>query len=323
MQGKELSEQAPETEVYIGVDVCKAWLDVHVDPAGIEFRVANDRSGVGELVRFLSGWTVGLVVLEATGKWHRRAHRRLHAAGHRVAVVNPYRSRKLADALGVLAKTDVIDARVLALFARHVSPRPVLPAPADVAALAELVAARRESTRDLTALKNRLASTEHRLAARQIRSRIEMIQRHLKALANEIKALIAASPAMARRAAILASIPGIGPVAVMTLIADCDELGDCSRTQIAALAGVAPMNWDSGRLRGRRVIKGGRANLRAVLYMAAVAAIRCNPDLKAHYNRLIGNGKKPKVAIVAVMRKLVILANTLIAENRSWEPIRP
>lgn len=323
MQGKELSEHMPMEKVYIGIDVCKDGLDIHVHPTGVEVRFTNDRAGVGSLVRRLADWPVGLIVIEATGTWHRHVHRRLHEAGYRVATINPYRSRKFADALGLLAKTDTIDARVLALFAAHLTPRRTPPPTADVAALKELVAARRESQRDTVALKNRLATTEHRLVGRQLRARIAMIERHLKALEAAIHEIIAAHPALAQRAAILMSIPGVGPIAAMTMIADLGELGTCSRTEIAALTGVAPMNWDSGQLRGRRIIKGGRAHVRAVLYMAAVAAIRCNPSLKAFYKRLIEKGKKPKVALTAVMRKLVIIANALITENRVWSPTPP
>lgn len=323
MQGKELSERQPMAKVYIGIDVCKAWLDVHAHPLGEDARFANDRSGVGELVRWLAAWPVELIVVEATGKYHRRVHRCLDGAGHGVAVVNPYRSRKLADALGLLAKTDIIDARVLALFAAQVNPR-LTPLPdTETAVLKELVAARREMIRDRTALKNRLGSTEHHLAARQLRARIKMLEQHLKALETEVHRVIAASKALARRAEILASVPGIGPIGVMTLIAGLAELGSCSRTQIAALAGVAPMNWDSGVMRGRRIIKGGRADVRTVLYMTAVTALRANPDIKAFYQRLIKRGKKPKVALTAVMRKLVTLANRLIKEDRTWSLVAP
>jgi len=323
MQGKEMSERQPMEKVYIGIDVCKSWLDVHIHPASIEFRVNNDGPGIGDLVDRLAGWPVDLIVVEATGKWHRQVHASLDEATYRVAVVNPYRSRKLADALGMLAKTDTIDARVLALFALHVAPRPTPPSAADMAALKELVAARRESMRDMTALKNRLGTTNHRLAERQIRTRLKMIKRHLKELELAIGKTIAKCPEMTQRADILSSIPGVGPVAAMTMIAELGELGACSRTQIAALTGVAPMNHDSGQFRGRRIIKGGRAGVRSVLYMAAIAAIRCNPGFGNFYKRLVAKGKKPKVAITAVMRKLVILANSLITDNRKWSPNPP
>jgi transposase len=176
---------------------------------------------------------------------------------------------------------------------------------------------------ELSALTNRLKTTGHRLVARQLRARNAMLQRHIKTLEAAIAAAVKADTALTGRFRILTSIPGIGPVAATTMIAELNELGACSRTQIAALLGVAPMNWDSGLRRGRRIIKGGRAPLRAVLYMAAVAAIRSNPDIEVFYRRLRDRGKKAKLALTAVMRKLVILANTLVKENRTWTPIAP
>ena len=323
MQGKELSEQGPSGEAYIGIDVCKSHLEIHVHPDDVAFRVTNDRCGIGALVRRIAGMRVGLVVVEATGKWHRPAHRRLHAAGYDVAVINPYRSRKLADAMGDLAKTDAIDGRTLALYGEALRPRATPPLPAALEAFRELVLARRADVAEKTALTNRLGTAEHRLVARQLRTRIATLERHIKTLDTAIAGAVKADPAMAGLFRILTSIPGIGPVAATTLIAELNELGTCSRTQIAALLGVAPMNWDSDPLRGHRIIKGGRAPLRAVLYMAAVAAIRTNPDLKAFYQRLRDNGKPSKLALTAVMRKLIVLANTLVKENRTWTPIAP
>jgi len=322
-QGKEVSERIPMENVYIGIDVSKSWLDVYIHPAGLEFRVTNDRPNVGGLIRQITDWAVELIVVEATGKWHRRVQRCLHEARHRIAVVNPYRSRELADALGFLAKTDTIDARVLTLFAMHVGPRPPPPPSAEIEALKELVAARREGLREVTALKNRLSVTGHQLCVRQLQVRLNLLQRHLKALEKEIRAIITTNPMITKRAAIISSIPGVGPVSLMTLIAGLDELKACPRTQIAALTGVAPMNWDSGQMRGRRLIKGGKAHVRAVLYMTAVAAVRSNSGYKAFYKRLTENGKKLKVALTADMRKIVILANTLINEDRMWSPTPP
>ena len=323
MQGKELSEQTPSTAAYIGIDVCKSHLDIHVHPHDVALRVNNDRCGIGALVHRLAAYRIELVVLEATGKWHRPVHRRLHEAGYPVAVVNPYRSRKLADAMGHLAKTDAIDARTLARFGEALHPRTTPPPPAAVADLRELVAARRSDVAELTSLTNRLGTTQHRLVARQLRNRIAMLKRHIKALGDAIAQAVNDVPALAQLFRILISIPGIGSVTATSLIAELNELGRCSRTEIAALLGVAPMNWDSGLMRGWRIIKGGRAPLRAALYMAAISAIRCNPDLKAFYKRLRDNSKKPKVALTAVMRKLVILANTLVRENRTWSPVAP
>jgi len=323
MQGKELSEQTPSMAAYIGIDVCKSHLDIHVHPHGVARRVANDRSGIGALMRCLASYRVQRVVLEATGKWHRAVHRRLHEAGYAVALVNPYRSRKLADAMGCLAKTDAIDARTLARFGEALQPRTTPPPPNAVAAVRELVAARRSDVAELTALTNRRGTTQHHLVARQLHARIAMLQRHIKAIDRATAQLVNDDPGLARLFHIIASIPGIGSVTATTLIAELYELGRCSRTEIAALLGVAPMNWDSGQMRGRRIIKGGRAPLRAALYMAAVSAIRCNPDLKTFYQRLRDNGKKPKLALTAVMRKLVVLANTLVRQNRTWAPIAP
>jgi len=323
MQGEEMSEQRTADAVYMGIDVSKSVLDVHLHPQGESLRFANDRHGLRALRRRLAGLRVALVVMEPTGPWHKAVHHSLDEAGYPVALVNPYRSRKFADALGRLAKTDRIDARVLALYGALLEPRITPPARPGLNQLGALVAARRATIGDRTALRNRLAANPGGLVRRQLQARLAMVDRHLKRLEAEIAAHIQKMPELERANRLLLSIPGVGKVAAMTLVADMPELGQCSRQQIAALAGVAPMNWDSGTLRGRRIIKGGRAHVRNTLYMAAVAASRCNPDLRAFYQRLIQNGKKPKLALTAVMRKLIIIANTLIAENRTWEPIKP
>lgn len=315
-----MSKQAPTSPVYIGIDVCKSWLDVHIHPTGTDLRVSNDKEGLKDLSRQLRPFAIDLVVVEATGKWHRAVFRRLHEQGIPVAVINPYRSRKLADAFGRLAKTDRIDARMLALFAARIRPEPNTPPTYEIEVLRELIAARREGLAEMTALKNRLGATSAPLLKRQLKARKQMLERHIKVLEREIVATLKADPLLRRTYEILISVPGVGPVLAMTLSAEMTELGTCNRSQIAALTGVAPMNWDSGAMRGRRIIKGGRAHVRAVLYMAAVAATRSNPDLKAFYQRLRDNGKKPKVALTAVMRKLIVLLNRLIAENRTWVP---
>lgn len=323
MQGEEMSEQASDTPVYLGIDISKDWLDVHLHPQGTTLRLANSEAGHKDLLGRLRGQPIALIALEATGKWHRALQRRLHGAGHPVALLNPYRARKLADALGLLAKTDAIDARLLALFAERIAPPARPPCSQAVAEIRELVVARRQTKADLVALRNRLATVESAMVADQLRQRIAMIEDQIKALETGIRHQRRQDPQLDRLFRILRSIPGIGPVAATTLIAEMGELGQCTRTQIAALAGVAPMNWDSGKLRGRRKIKGGRAPVRAVLYMAAVAASRHNQDLRAFYQRLLQNGKRPKQALTAVMRKLIVLANTLVAENRTWTPQRP
>ena len=320
MQGKVLKAKA-ETAVYVGIDTSKAWLDVYLHPIGQAFRVENTKDGLRRLCAELRGLGVVLIVIEATGKLHRLAHRGLGAAGFAVAVVNPYRSRKLADALGQLAKTDAIDAHMLALYGQMINPQGTPVPSKSVAELQELVLARQSLKAGQTALANRLAAAESPVLKRLLKHHLALAERHLRELEKAITALIASEAQLKRRAEILASIKGIGPVAAAMLVACLSELGYLSGGQIALLAGVAPVNCDSGEMRGQRHIKGGRAHVRKVLYMAAIAAARSNPDMKTFYTRLRAAGKAAKVALTAVMRKLVVLANTLIREDRHWEPV--
>jgi len=319
MQGKMTSVRAG-LAVYAGIDVCKAWLDVYLHPIGRSFRVPNSKEGCARLALELTSAAAGLVVMEATGKLHRLAHRELSAAGFAVAIVNPYRSRKLADALGQLAKTDKIDARVLAFYGAAIGPE-VTPVPAkSLAELQELVLARQAAKAQETALKNQAAAAASPVLKRLLKAQLKAQARLIAGLEAAIAALLARDAGLRRRCELLASIKGIGPVVAATLVACLPELGMLGGGQIAALAGVAPMNCDSGDMRGQRRIKGGRAHVRSALYMAAVAASRCNPDLKAFYDRLRNAGKAAKLALTAVMRKLVLLANTLIREDRYWTP---
>lgn len=323
MQGKVTSEAGAESAVYVGIDTCKAWLDVYLHPIGRSLRVANSETGLRELRRALTGLPIALVVIEATGKLHWLAHRALSAAGFPVAVVNPYRSRKLADALGQLAKTDAIDARVLAFFGEAIKPA-ATPVPAKVQAeLAELVLARQAAKADATALANRIAAAENTRLKRLLATSLKAQQKLVAGLEQTISRLIESDETLARRFAILTSIKGVGPIVAATLVACLCELGVLPGRKVAMLAGVAPVNCDSGETRGQRHIKGGRAHVRSALYMAAVAAIRCNGDLKAFAERLRAAGKPAKVAITAVMRKLVMLAGTLIKEDRHWQPDAP
>jgi transposase len=319
MQGKMTSVRA-RIAVYAGIDVCKAWLDVYLHPIGQSFRVPNGQEGCKRLAPELSAAGAGLIVMEATGKLHRLAHRELSAAGFAVAIVNPYRSRKLADALGRLAKTDRIDARVLALYGEAIGPD-ATPVPAKtLAGLQELVAARQAAKAGETALKNRIAAAVSPVLKRLLKAQLEAQVRLIAGIEAAIEALLAKDAGLKHRFELLASIKGIGPVTAMMLVACLPELGMLAGAQIAALAGVAPMNCDSGEMRGQRRIKGGRALVRTALYMAAVTASRCNPDLKAFYGRLRAAGKAAKLALTAVMRKLVLLANTLVREDRHWMP---
>jgi transposase len=319
IQGKTASPQLATEQVYVGIDVSKSRLDVYLHPIGVAQSVTNDKAGLQKLARLLGSYQPELIVLEATGSYHRRAHRHLHDAGFHLAVMNPFRTRKFADMLGQLAKTDEIDAKTLALFAAMVRPDAKAPPAPAQAELAALLVARRQITLAKGALSNQLSVTEHSLIRQQSRARIKMAERHLAALDAEIRQLLRREPELKHRFDILTSIPGIGLISAATMIAELDELGQVNAPQIAALVGVAPMNCDSGAMRGQRRIRGGRSSVRNTLYMAALAAVRSNRDFAAFYERLRNNGKPFKVAITAVIRKLAIVANTLITENRKWE----
>ncbi len=319
MQGQEMTEAAP---VYLGVDVSKAGLDF-CGLDGESGGVANDRAGIAALVRRVRALGDARVITEATGRLHHDLWRALDRAGVAVTVVNPARTRSFARAEGRLAKTDVIDAAELARFGAATAPVPS-PWPGEaIMEIRELETARRALVTERAGQKTRLGEASLALIGRQLRARIAQAGRQIAAIEAELDARIEALPELARRRRILVSIPGLGATTARAIIAGLGEIGTAGHKQIAALAGVAPMNWDSGVMRGKRRIKGGRAALRATLFMTALAASRCNPDIRAFYQRLIGAGKPPKVALTAVMRKLLILANTLIRENREWAPSRP
>jgi transposase len=320
MQGKELSEQETKTQCYVGIDVSKAWLDAHVLPGGDSLRVANTPQGIRRLKRWLVSFTLALVVVEATGKWHRHLHRSLHASAIAVAVVDPFRVRMFAKAQGIFAKTDRLDARVLAQFASIMSPAVRPPAPELMQELAELVRARDSAVAEETALKNQLSAAAGSFLKRQLKRRIDRIANDIAALEQETLRRIEADQGLARRYVILTSIIGVGPAVAPTLIACLSELGSCSRRQIGMLAGLAPVADESGERNGVRVIWGGRPNVRRMLYLAAVSAAHHDTGMRAVFQRLVANGKPAKVAIIAIARKLVVLANTLIGENRTYTP---
>lgn len=305
--------------VYVGIDVCKERLDIHLHPAGESFAVANDAGGWRGLRRRLGRLPVALVAIEATSKYHRAVHRRLHAAGIKVAVVNPLRARLFAEACGQLAKTDRIDAGLLALMAARLDPAATPPAPEAVETVQELIRARTAAVAERVALAQRREAATSAFLKAELRRRRGNLDRHIARLGAEIEARISADAELARRRTIARSIPGVGPT-VAAALAGMAEIGALGGKQAASLAGLAPMARDSGAAHGTRRIRGGRADLRAALYMAALAATRCNPDLKHFHQRLIAAGKPPKVALTAVMRKLLVLANTLVAQNRCWTP---
>ena len=323
MQGKDPSEQEPRPKSNAGIDVSKHWLDAHVLPSGQSLRVPNTRDGIRKLKRWLGRFEMALIVLEATGKWHRPLHRSLHASGLATAVVDPFRVRMFAKAQGVFAKTDRLDARVLAQFAAVMTPASRPPAPELMEELAELVTARESAVAEETSLKNQRAAANTAFLKRQLARRMASLAKVIAALEREILARIRDDAALERRYAILTSIPGIGFVAAVTLIAGMTELGTCNAKQVSMLAGLAPIADESGERQGVRVVWGGRPRLRRALYLAGLSAARFNVDMTTFYRRLVDNGKAAKLAVIAVARKLVILANTLIAEDRTWSPSPP
>ena len=323
MQGKEASEQETKAKSNVGIDVSKDWLDVHVLPAGEALRVPNTCEGMRRLKRWLARFDLALVVVEATGKWHRPLRRSLDAGAIPVAVIDPFRVRMFAKAQGILAKTDRLDARVLAQFAAVMAPPVRAPEPQMIEELRELVVARASAVEQQTALKNQRSAATVKFLQRQLDRRIERGDQDIAALDAAILKRVKADDGLARRYAILTSIAGIGFVAAVTLLASLPELGSTTVKQIAMLAGLAPIADQSGKREGVRVIWGGRANVRRILYLAALTATRFNTDMKAFYQRMRAAGKPAKLAIIAVARKLAVLANALISEDRFWLPQLP
>ena len=301
---------------YAGIDVSQAMLDVAVHE-GPTTRMTNEARGYAAIVRQLREAGVTLVVLEATGVYHRGITTALVTAGIPVAVVNPRQVRDFARSTGQLAKTDRLDATMLARFAAVVRPTP-RPIPDEATqALADLLERRRQLVEMLTAEKNRL-----HVAARHVRPSVQQVIRALeKALAStddEVDRWIRESPVWRAQEDLLRSVPGVGPQTARLLIASVPELGRLTRREIAALIGVAPLACDSGTLRGQRRCWGGRSHIRAVLYMAVVAGTRCNPVIRAFYLRLRRAGKTAKVALTACMRRLITILNAMVKTQHPW-----
>lgn len=304
---------------FIGIDVSKERLDVHVRPDGTAFAVGRDGDGLEQLNRRLLALSPELVVLEATGGFETVVASSLAAAGLPLAVVNPRQIRDFARATGKLAKTDALDAAAIAHFAEAIRPPPRPVAPAQAEALGELVARRRQLIEMAVAERNRRARTGQAKLRRGIDRHLKLLQSELSGLERDIGETVRGTPVWREREDLLTSVPGIGPATARTLIAELPELGALDRRQVAALVGVAPLNRDSGRMRGKRRIGGGRATVRAALYMAALVGVRWNPVLKAHYARLRAAGKPAKLAIVAAMRKLLVILNAILRDKTPWQ----
>ena len=305
--------------VFIGIDVAQATLEVAVRPTGKQWRVANDAAAIEELVPQLRALHPQLIVLEATGGLELPLLAALGSARLPVVAVNPRQVRDFAKALGQLAKTDVLDAQVLAHFAEAVRPA-VRPLPdAATQALAALVTRRRQWVEMLVAEENRRRSAPVAIRA-DIQAHIVWLRKRLTDLDQELGQVLRSSPLWREREDVLRSVPGIGPTVTATLLAELPELGALGRKQIAALVGVAPLNRDSGTLRGKRTVWGGRATVRAALYMATLVATRRNPVIRALYARLLAAGKLKKVALTACMRKLLVILNALLKHRTRWAP---
>lgn len=308
-----------ETTRVVGIDVAKRQVEVAVRPSGERWTATTDAIGLAALVERLRGVAPGLIVLEATGGYETAVVAALSAAALPVVVVNPRQVRAFARAVGKLAKTDAIDAAVLAHFAEAVKPE-VRPLPDDLTQqLQDWLGRRRQLLEMIVAEEHRLALARPGLR-RQIQKHVEWLRAQLRDVDGELRTLIRESPAWREQDDLLRTVPGVGPVLATTLLANLPELGRLNRKQIAALVGVAPLNRDSGEHRGKRAIWGGRAPVRTALYMAAVAALRCNPVIREFYDRLCAAGKARKVALTACMRKLLTILNAMTRRRTGWAP---
>jgi transposase len=304
-------------KTWVGIDVSKAHLDVHVLPQGLAFQVSNNAAEIQTLIAQLQPLAPTLVALESTGGLERLVVAQLQAASIAVAVVNPRQVRGLATGLGK-AKTDQLDAHVLAIFAQTVQPRPQPPVEAIAQQLSELVRRRRQLVEMQVAEKNRLSSAPSSVQA-DIEAHIEQIQQRVSDLNAQIQTLAKTQKTWQRKDKILQSVKGVGPVTAALCLAELPELGQLSDKQIARMVGVAPLNQDSGNYKGKRRIAGGRTAVRCGLYMATLVAVRHNPVIRAFYQRLLERGKLKKVALVACMRKLLVILNALIRTNTLWQ----
>jgi transposase len=315
-KGKSMSK--PRT-VFFGIDISKEHLDLHQLPQDRAARFEVNSEGISKLITYLKRRKPALIVMEATGGYETNFAAEMVSAKLNVAVVNPRQVRNFARALGILAKTDSIDAHVLARFAQEVRPEPrPLPDKQELA-LKALVKRRRQLVEMLVAEKNRLSRVSSVKVRDSLNRSIEFIKQQVDELDDQIKNAVQCSPAWREKDNLLQSVPGIGAKTFHNLLALLPELGKLNRRQIASLVGVAPMNRDSGTFRGRRMIAGGRKAVRNTLYMATIAAARFNPTIKAFYIRLRNSGKKAKVALAACMRKLLIILNTILKNQQQFK----
>lgn len=312
-------EHPSAVPVFVGIDVAKDRLDVHLRPSGKAFAVGRDAAGLTALVERLAELAPGLVVLEATGGFEVTVAAALSAAQLPLAVVNPRQIRDFARAIGRLAKTDRLDAEAIARFAEAIRPEP-RPIPDEAArALGELVARRRQLVEMIGSESQRRRQLCDPRLVRRLDAHLAWLQKELSEIETDLDHAVRGSAAWRATEDLLASVPGIGKTSARTLIAELPELGALDRRRIASLVGVAPVNRDSGTFRGRRMVLGGRASVRKALYMPTLTAIRRNPAIRALYQRLIARGKPAKVAITAAMRKLLVILNAILKSQTPWQ----
>lgn len=313
-----MSKSLGQLTGFVGVDLSEHWLDAHLLPSGEQARFSRDRRGIARLVAWLASKEDLLVVVEASGGLERVLTAALAQAKIAVAVVNPRQVRDFARAAGLLAKTDRLDAYALALYGERMRPRPRPARAAADQALAALVLRRRQLAQLILAERNRARRTDEPLVLASLEAHLGWLRQAVDELERVIEDRLATNPLWQERAGLLASVPGVGKVTVATLIGLLPELGELDRKAVASLVGVAPFARDSGLMKGRRTIWGGRRQVRAVLYMAALVAVRHNPRLRTFYERLVAAGKARKLALVAAMRKLVVLLNAMLRDRTPW-----
>ncbi len=309
-----------DTKSFVGIDVSKDYFDVHVLPQNIAFNVKALDKDIARCIEKLKKLNVALIVLEATGGYGTDLAAVLQANDLPTAIVNPRQTRSFAAATGRLAKTDAIDANVLAEFAQAIQPQARPVNDENTLQIKALVARRRQLIDIRTAEKNRLGHARGEAVCKSILDTIAFIERQIEDTNKLLRQAVEESSEWTQKAEIIKSVPGVGDATCFTLLTELPELGKLSNKQVAALVGVAPMNCDSGKFRGYRKIRGGRTTVRNALYMAALVATRYNPKIKAYYQRLVKNGKKKIVALVASIRKLLVILNTMLKENKPWNP---
>jgi len=313
-----------KSEQWIGIDVCKRWLDVHLRPEGKSFRVSNNEGGIQELLTHLNlPGEVGRIVLESTGGYERQVALRLWALAYPVVVINARQGRNFAKAANQLAKTDRVDAAILAWFGEALKPPIRAFASEAQAQLQDLVTRRRQLVDMLTAEQNRLSGLRGTAQA-DVEAHLDWLRERIKQLDEQIEGQIQQCESWQVKQRQLKSVPGVGKVVAATLLALLPELGQLSTQKISTLVGVAPLNRDSGQMQGKRTIYGGRSAVRQMLYMATLVAVRHNPVIQAFYDQLLKRGKPTKVALVACMHKLLTILNAMLKQGTSWRaPIAP